>query len=165
MGHHADAKSGLEPLDEVAQIMSSLAHPIWMDMKAIARSNFLSRIEGELLIVKMYSRRIALRIPDGMRGVTVERPWMHNVSSEERVIVKGIASGSISEIAGRITRCFSVEGCEDIEIASVANEALDFQEIPSPAVSAWPIARRLLTEFRDRTLPLMQRGARIFGLA
>jgi hypothetical protein len=76
MGHHQDAGGGMELLAQVADIVNRLGNVTWTSMKGIARSNYMKRSKGKLLRIKMYSRQIALQVPEGIDEISIERPWI-----------------------------------------------------------------------------------------
>jgi hypothetical protein len=152
MGHHQDAGGGMELLAQVADTINRLGNIKWMDMKGIARSNYMTRLEGKLLRIKMYSRRIALQVPEDIDEISVERPWIAEDSETETLLCK--QTGPLKLTAGRVATGISVQSLNTIEIMSVPNTTLHHTDVPSPPFRLWPVARRLLTESRDRVLPI-----------
>lgn len=158
LGHHQDAGGGMQLLAEVADTINRLGNVMWMDMKGIARSNYMTRLEGKLLRIKMYSRRIVLPVPENIDEISVERPWITEDGGEtEMLLDKRGGTGTLKWTAGRVTRGIPVQPLETIEITTVPNTTLCYSEVPSPPFRLWPLARRLLTEGRDRMLPLFKR--------
>lgn len=156
MGHHTDTADGLNLLGEVADTVNRLGDVIWMDMKAIARSNYMTRSDGTSLGVKMYSRRIVVRVPDNIRTVWVERPWVDGgVGQTEVLVCKRTGAGPLKLNAEKVTTLIPVEPLETIELASIPDGEVDLLSLPSLPFRLWPPVRRLMTEGRDRILPIL----------
>jgi hypothetical protein len=61
----------------------------------------------------------------------------------------------MTSAGGRVTAGMPVQPLDTIELMSVPNTTLHHTEIPSPPFRLWPLARRLMTEARDRVLPIL----------
>jgi len=160
VGHHDDASSGLDFLRQSADLINSVDRVRWMDMKSIARTNFCTRRDGETLHIKMYSRKIRLRVPDGFKHLCVHRPWLDGNTEEKLQLIK---AGPVVEIIKSCQReHISVREGEDIEVASIFPNMIDHQKVRIFRSPPWAIARRQLCEGRDRLRPAMDG---LFGLS
>jgi hypothetical protein len=155
IGHHQDAGGGMELLGQIAATINGLGNVMWTDMKGIARSNYMTRLEGKLLRIKMYSRRIVIQVPEGIDEMWVERPWIAEDGESEMLLLKQTGTGSMTLTGGRVTTGIPVRPLETIELTTVPNTTLCYSDLPSPRFRPWPLIRRFLTEGRDRVLPVV----------
>ncbi len=153
--HHWDASGGMQLLAEAADCVNRLGNVVWMNMKGIARSNYMTRSEGKLLRIRMCSRHIAVQIPKDIDQVSVERPWIADHGESESLLCKQAGTGALELAVGRETTGIPVQPLETIEFSSVPNTTLRHSELRPPPFSLWPLARRLMTEGRDRVLPFI----------
>ncbi len=155
VGHHGDLADGLELLRELAGAINSTGAVKWMDMKSIARSNFCTRREGEILHLRMYSRRIQLNVPQGLSQLCVHRPWLKDDQIEGLELrTRDAYPVLFSSYQKGLIPC---ESCEEIEIRSISSVAIDPRSISLPQTPLRSVARRYLCEARDRLKPLFDR--------
>lgn len=155
MGHHWDAGGGMELLAQVANTINRLGNVLWTDMKGITRSNYMTRLEGKLLRIKMFSRRIVVKVPEEIDEISVERPWIAEDGENEILLCRRAETGTLKLTAGRVTAAIQVHPLETIELTTVPNTTLRYPEVPSPPFRLWPLTRRLMTEGRDRVMPII----------
>jgi hypothetical protein len=155
IGHHQDAGEGMRLLAEVAETINGLGNVMWTDMRKIARSNYMTRLEGKLLRIGMYSGRIVVQVPEGIDEMTVERPWIAEDGEPQALLCGRVGTETLKLTAGRVTTVIPVQPLETIELTSVPNTTLRYSQVPLPPFRLWPIARRLMTEGRDRILPIL----------
>jgi hypothetical protein len=155
VGHHEDLAGGRDLLAELAGTLNSIGEVQWMNMKSIARSNFCTRREHEVLHVKMYSRKILLKVPQGVNQLCVHRPWLKDGASEE-LTLRTATSGpaSYSPYQGEP---ISIGSCEEIEIHAIPADAIDPRTVSLSRTPLWAIARRQICEARDRLKPMFDR--------
>jgi hypothetical protein len=125
-----------------------------MDMKGIARSNYMTWLDGTLLKIKMYSRHITIQVPDGIDEISMERPWIAE-GSEEVLVCKQSRTEILKLNAGRTTTGIPVQPFDTVELMSVPKSPSRHTEVPPPVLRLWPLARRFLTESRDRMWPIL----------
>jgi hypothetical protein len=153
--HHTDFREGLGSVHSAVARVAELGEVSWMSLEAIARTNAVISVDGAVTTVTTFSRD--LRIP---------RPAADSL----RIAIPRIFGG------GQATR-IEVDGRRlDVELDS-SREA--FVAVPdrsggelrvrleawsSPATvdlqgrpGTWPLARRAMTEARDRALPYVRR--------
>ena len=124
-------------------------------MKSIARSNYCTRREQEVLHVKMYSRKILLKVPQDVNQLCVHRPWLK----------EGVLEGLTLRTATRDLAWYSsyhgepiVTGSgEEIEIHAVPADAIDPRTVSRSRTPLWAIARRQMCEARDRLKPVFNK--------
>jgi hypothetical protein len=155
VGHHQDVAGGLDLLAELAGALNSIGEVQWMDMKSIARSNYCTRREGEVLHVKMYSRKIALKAPQGVNQLCIQRPWL-NDGATEGLTLRVVTGAPVSYPSYNGEPIATGTG-EEIEIHAVPADAIDPRTVPITRTPLWAVARRQLCEARDRLKPLFDR--------
>ncbi len=157
VGHHNDLGREPDLLRVVASEINALGDARWQDMTAIARSNYWLRPLGGSAEVRTFSRRIQLELDAPVREITLTRAWIGAADASEtaRVFVGGkqiaVASG------GRELVLAGLEGARQLEIHCDPPNAVSSDSVAAPRVGLWPIARRLLTEVRDRAQPFIPR--------
>lgn len=156
-GHHQDAANGLEALEEIAETVNGFGEVRWCSLTEIARANYTTRLDGATMSVSIGSRRILLPVPEGVREVSIHRPWIAD-NAVEPLIVKG------SDRTVRATQSASAEsapvavmGPGTIEICSPVSKPVNPQEVPAPRPRLWPYVRRALMEARDQAAPYLSR--------
>jgi hypothetical protein len=153
-GHHLDAAHDLEFLADLAGMVNGLHGVTWSDLSGILRSNFAQTVEGDVLTVKLYSRRVVVPIPQGTRNLRVQRSWISGEQTERLTISTGINGGSTSA-AGELSGLFPVGNASEVKITSEIENPLDFSTVSLPPLHPWPIARKIMMEVRDRLSPAM----------
>ena len=154
-GHHQDFADGLDLVGRIASLVNSVAEVQWMDLQSIAQTNFCRRHEGDVLHVKMYSRKIRLKVPKGIKTLCVQRPWLH-ANGEEDLAVQKIGS-TFETVISYQDQPISVTPGDEMMIDSICPGMIDFDKVPLPRSSMWAVARRQLSEVRDRLQPTMDR--------
>lgn len=150
-GHHDDASRGFEYLRKSAALINSFGAVQWMDMQSMARTNFSTWHDGDVLRVRLYARRIRLAIPEGCRHVSIERPLLNNAEQQP---VKVIKPGALCSIVAQPDKDpIPVAEGSTVEIAAIATNPIDYRRFQTPVSPVWAIARRQLCEVRDRLAP------------
>jgi len=165
VGHHQELADGLDLLGELANFINSLGEVRWLDMKGIARSNYQTRTEGNLLQVRSFARVIDLRVAPGVTQVAIQRPKVaEEVEEGIRIRSPGQAGQVFSKYAGQP---FPVQPGADLEITPFVQNQVDPSSVRRPKLKIWPFARRILTEGRDRLSPfacrLREKSAKMEG--
>lgn len=155
VGHHEDVAGGLDLLAQLADTINSIGEVQWMNMKSIARSNFCTRREHEVLYVKMYSRKILLKVPQGVNQLCVHRPWLNNATSEGLTL--RTATGDLVSVPSYHGESIATESCEEIEVHAVPADAIDPRTVSLSRTPLWAIARRQMCQIRDRLKPMFDR--------
>jgi len=154
-GHHQDFADGLDFVGRIASLVNSVAEVQWMDMQSIAQTNFCRRQEGEVLHIKMYSRKIRLKVPKEIKTLWVQRPWLHG-NGEEYLAVQKVGS-TFKTVISHEGEPISVTPGDEMMIGSIYPGMIDFDKTPLPRSSVWTVGRRLFCEGRDRLRPTTDR--------
>jgi hypothetical protein len=155
-GHHGDMAGGLDRLAELAGVVGRLGNVEWMSPARIAASNVTTRLEGDELRVRLFTRRARLQVPDGVARIVVETPSLAGAASRDSVRWSTGAAGATSVQLRDGTASFQIDA-RAVEIRLVSEDAVDATTVPSPPRRGWTIARRLLVETRDRLTPVYRK--------
>jgi hypothetical protein len=150
-GHHSDCSQGLALLGSVADTVNSMG-ACWADLQSIMRSNYRIRTTGNLLRLQMGSRRVKVRIPENIEGISVQRPWMVETDMERLAYTDGEFSKEM--LTGPVTDPIEVKPGSEITIRALPKEEVNYQTLAARRIRIWPITRRVLVEARDRLRPI-----------
>lgn len=142
-GHHDDLRDGLDVLARRTAAVNRIAAVRWASLGDIAAANFEHRIEGELLRLRPYSRRIAAEVPGGVTHAVIEPP-------------PGLEAGELIRTPDGTVPAgepFPVSGSGSLKLTLEAPDAVAPNSVPTPPSRPWPLARRLASEARDRAVP------------
>ena len=150
-GHH---DADLDRLAAVARVVNGLGDVHWSPLESIARSNYLTRLEGRTLFVRAYARRLSVEIPADAEQLVVELP---PASGAADVLELDVDGGKVVRIATRadgyrVSPPIALDGAGRVELRISSTNMLDPQVVPRPSRTPWPVVRRMLTEGRDRLL-------------
>lgn len=170
-GHHNEAQADLQLLAEFARLVNGFDDVVWASPSEISRSNYKTRRLQDTLHILAFSRRFSVLIPGDVEKLVVHRPWFREDSIPEPLVVKD-KNHELFRLVGRGTvGPISVAGRPAVEIFSPPAKMVDYKTVEGPGRNWWPAARKVLTEFRDRSAPLRKRTkqllpaqlARLFG--
>ena len=151
-GHHRDVADGLEGLAAKAAYVAGFGDVKWMSLRDISRSNYLTRREGSQLQIRALSHHIVLSGFEDVEEFVVDTPE----TASARMAVQVRAGGQRSawravDGAGVAFKRWS-PGPVAIELLPI--DRVSAESVASPPWSLWPVARRIITETRDRTVPV-----------
>lgn len=150
-GHHWDVADGLELLESTAAFINSLGVVQWCDLATLARSHYATRLHGDEMQVRLFSRHVVLPVPHGVQRLHVEKSWSSGGHPEE-IEVRCDGASVASEDDGEATHAaIRAQGTLVIRVNRIESSPNDG---PLPSTGVWPIARRALAECRDRLYPL-----------
>jgi hypothetical protein len=174
-GHHDDLADGLDILERAAVEVNALGDVIWGSLGELAQTNFETCREGTSLRLRAFSRRVCIKVPEGVETLAVELPVAASEASRERLLVLSRSDGDEPEGFGAarpaqdrqlvraaqpLEQTLDVMEGEVIELGLRRADAVDPDAVSPPARNLRAIARRLAGEGRDRALPLARRIAR-----
>ena len=145
-GHHDDLAAGPDVLAERSATVNRLGDVRWGSLGDLAAANVRWRLEGDLLRLRPYSRRITVEVPAAAQQVVVETPQAADGELVE------IPSGTVP--AGEP---FAVAGGTSLDLRLQRSDAVSPDAVPAPPRRPWPLVRRLAGETRDRMAPARHR--------
>jgi hypothetical protein len=143
-GHQGDLADGLDVLARLTAAVNRLGAVRWGSLGEIAAANFERRRDGDILRIRPYSRCLEVEVPAGVTELVVERP-------------PGSQVEDLVQAPGRRARCgeaLPVRAGERLELRLISPDAVAPEAISPPPRRAWPLARRIAAEARDRAAPL-----------
>jgi hypothetical protein len=149
--HHRDCVSNFNRFEFMANIVNKIGGTRWMSIEDISRTNFLSKTRNGALQIQPYSRRLKIPLSSEINSVQVCRsPYCEGFT-----IDVGRNHGDGAEVTVlNVPAQYSISN-NTMEIFFPPSNRVDFNQIAGKTVWLWPILRRLLTEARDRTQPIL----------
>jgi hypothetical protein len=149
--HHQDCVSNFARLESMANIINETTNVRWMGIEEISRTNFVSRTQNGMLHIWPYSRRLAVSLPLEVNEVEVCRsPYCGGFTIDLRNHRRDGSEATALNVPAR----YRISN-NTLEIFSPPTNRVDYNQVASKSVGMWPIVRRLLTEARDRTQPIL----------
>jgi hypothetical protein len=155
VGHHHDLAEGLQLFADLAGFINPLGKVHWSDMKGICRAHYAQKLEGNILRIRMLTRRVEICVPEGVNQIVVERPSCHQ-SEFMPLAWKSLSDGSEWKYQLPDEPIPVLSGGK-IEIASHPTAFPPYNAKNVKNVHLWPFVRRQLTEARDRLTPVLRR--------
>ncbi|HEY2789150.1 MAG TPA: hypothetical protein VGI72_06800 [Gaiellales bacterium] len=153
--HHDDLRHGLAPLRAAAARAAELGDVRWMSLASIARASAACRDEGAVATVTPYSRDLRIRRP-AAPTIEIEIPRTFGAGDALRVVVDGMPHDVRLRPDGGGTVVVANPATTDgLRIRIDARGDVAPATLRDWRPRAWPVARRAMTEARDRTLPLL----------
>jgi hypothetical protein len=148
--HAQQAANGLSRFERAAAEVNSLGDIQWMSLEGIALTNFESRVDGDQLILRLFSRRVRVVVPSHISLLIVENGSPDGFARSQHAIVNGVKL----PLVGGMSEPIEVK-TKRLEVTIADSSVVDFREVKDLPVRVWPMFRRFLTEGRDRLrLPL-----------
>jgi hypothetical protein len=145
-GHHDDLADGLDLLAERSAAVERLGTVRWGSLEAVAAANVQWRLDGDLLRLRPYSRRLTVEVPPEARRAVVEPPW----DTQGEIVDK---PGGVVPVA----EPFPVTGGTSMDLRLQRPDAVSPDAIAAPPRRLRPLVRRALGETRDRLQPTRNR--------
>ena len=153
--HHTDLRDGLGPLRAATARAAALGEVRFGPLAVIARGNAACRVRDGVATMTLYSGDVRLPRP-AAETLRIELPRTFGAGGRVRLEVDGVAhdvalgadgSGSLSVPNG--------PAGADLRVRIVPPGGAA-PPPPRRRPGAWPLARRAMTEARDRALPLVR---------
>lgn len=151
-GHHYDAANQMAVVEEWISRVNMLGDVQWQSVNDIARSNYLTRVVDQTLFVRTHSRHIVLDIPEEVHFIVVDVPSAYPNKQKDDVLVGQNRASLHDSNPFPTTDLIPVTASSTIDIRLCSPTPVIHTDIPHPPHDKWAIARRLLTEARDRLL-------------
>ena len=148
--HQADLRAGLDPFREAAARTARLGDVEWTSLAEIARRNVSVHESGELATVTLYSRDARVRRPRAPQ-LRIEIPRIYGPRQALALWVDGVAHDVEPLPDGRgVVMIANDRGGELRRVRLVAADGATRADAAATRPGAWPLARRAMTETRDR---------------
>jgi hypothetical protein len=149
-GHHRDFAQGLDILAQAASEINGLGDVQWGSLGWIARGSYSTRPFGDVLLVRMHARRIAVEVPAGTRALCVLVPEPIGGAGGHRVIVAGESMEVVFDEGVGTSELVAVDGRARVALTLVADRPLSPGGVDARGIRPWTFIRRTLVEGRDR---------------
>lgn len=149
-GHHYDVAEGYDGLAGAAAWLNGFTGLIWGSCEAAARSNAMTRLEGDLLRVRTCARTTLVPKPLGVRAIEVEVPAYERASLDR--IVCGNVARSLERNGDVLRDSFELahgDGSTELRIERRRERPAERSRTSTRAA-----VRRGTAELRDRAHPL-----------
>lgn len=153
VGHHWDLAEGTDLLAKTAKIINGLGDVVWADLATIARRNYRHRIESNRLRIQPFCRILHVDVPEGVTEIEIEAPWLEAGSARfaGRSHGESLVGDQTIDANGNGTT-ISVHPGSRVDLELIEAESSP----PTPKLPRTPLpalARRILVEMRDRSMP------------
>jgi hypothetical protein len=147
-GHHQDLKNGIELLDQHARLINSLGVS-WANLGDLSRTNFCWRLEGRTFTVKALGNKLTVQLPEAATNLIIESPREDSRSAWK---ISGLNGNPLVTLTGEIAPLPRQRNAE-ISIESLPAQPAVVERVRS-GLAGRAVVRRVLSEARDRLLPL-----------
>ena len=149
--HHQDCVSNFARLESMAKIINETTNVRWLGIEEISRTNFVSKMQNGMLHIWPYSRRFAVPLSSGITEVEICRsPYCGGFTIDLHNQRRDGTEGAAANVPAR----YRISN-NTMEIFFPPTNRVDYNQVASKSVGMLPIVRRLLTEARDRTQPIL----------
>jgi hypothetical protein len=154
-GHHWDLAEGLDVFSDAVADVNRLGDVRWGPLDWVARHNYCTRPEGEVLGVRMHSCRALVEVPAGVTALRVHTNEIHGGPSWQHVTCGAARARMWHRRSEWTSELLEVRPHTEIELSLAPQHPLEPGAPAEGAKRPWPIARRVLVEGRDRVRPLL----------
>ncbi len=147
-GHHLDLSDGVDILQERSEFINSFGDVEWTNMEKIADLNYSTKKNGSNLFLRSYTRRVKIRIPDGVQTLKLEIPPSDDPKDNLVCTITGNDALKYPVCSNDIA--IPVTPGMEVELRRIHSESISHHNIKAPPFRPWTIVRRMLTETRDR---------------
>ena len=149
--HHHDCVSNFARLKSLANMVNSIARVRWMGIEEISRTNFVSKTQNGTLHIWPYSRHFIVPLsPETTEVEVCGSPFCGGFTIDLHKHRRDGIEVAVHNIPAR----HKISN-NSLEIFFPTRNAVDYLQVESKSVGLWPIVRRILTEARDRTQPIL----------
>jgi hypothetical protein len=154
--HHGDLGDTFRPFHAAVARAAGIGEVRWRSLASITRRNALCTVRDGVATVVLYSRDLCIPRPPSS-SLRVDVPRVFGATDALRLVVDGRSYDVPPEADGRFTLAAAPsEAVGDLRIR-ICGDPPDTGPVRFRdwRPSTWPLTRRVLTESRDRALPLM----------
>ena len=152
-GHHVDVADGYDVLAEAAARLGAVEGLTWAPLRSIARANTVTRSDGDVLRVRLFSRRATVDVAAGTRVLQVEVPFYESHASD-RLVHDGREYETAAENGVLRATMPLDDAATQVELRLVRRGAAAGTRL---GLAPHAVARRATRELRDRMHPLLRR--------
>jgi hypothetical protein len=147
--HQADLRSGLDPFREAATRIARLGDVEWTSLAEMARRNVAVHEGDGLATITLYSRDALVRRPRAPR-LRIEVPRIYEAAHAPALWVDGVVH-DVEPLpdGGGVVTIANEQDAALLRVQLVADGAAR-ADVAAARPGAWPLARRAMTESRDR---------------
>jgi hypothetical protein len=153
--HHSDLRDALAPFHAAVARAAAIGDVRWGSLASITRRNAVCTVRDGVATVAAYSRDLRIPRPDASR-IRVQVPRVFGGGDSLPVLIDGrrfdvpaASDGSYALVTD------PSDGAGDLRIRICGDRGAGAARFRDWRPSAWPLARRVLTESRDRALPVV----------
>jgi hypothetical protein len=150
-GHHDVFAQGTQTLESFADEINGLGAVRWSSPSGIARAAVETRRCRDALEVRMLGRRVCLEVPAGVTEIRIDAA--HVEPSERHPLLAADAAGDIALGAVREATLPITDTMGPARLELRLGAPVDARSVPAPPRRLVPVARRVLTRWRDRPRP------------
>lgn len=147
-GHHDVFAQGTEVLESFADEINGLGAVRWTSLSGIARAAVETRLDRDALDVRMLGRHVCLEVPAGVAEVRIDAAPVE--PSERHPVLATDAAGEIVLGAARHATLPATDATRPTDLELRLGVAVDARSVPAPRRRLLPVARRVVTRWRDR---------------
>jgi hypothetical protein len=149
--HHQDCVSNFARLQFMANIVNSIDSVQWMGIEDISRTNFVSQTQNQKLRIWPYSRRFIVPLSSEITEVQVcGSPYCDGFTID----LHNPCQDGIETAVNNAPARYRISN-NTMEIFFPPANSVEYVQVAGKSAGMWPIVRRLLTEARDRTQPIL----------
>jgi len=149
--HHQDCVSNFARLEAMANIVNSIDSVRWMGIEEISKTNFVSKMQNGALHIWPYSRHFIVPLSSEITAVEVcGSPYCGGFTIDLHNHRRDGSEVAVHNIPARHRVSNNT-----LEIFFPPSNAIDYRQVRRRGVGLWPVVRRILTEARDRTQPIL----------
>jgi hypothetical protein len=154
VGHHWDLADGISILKSAAEFINGLSDVTWANLTTLVRNSFRTKMLGERMRVQPFARIIELVVPEGIAEIELDvgdvYPLPESVRCESNagIFFARPSSGWIAPVTPHCAVRIEIVWHGSADARPAADDP------PTPFRS---VARRILSELRDRTMPYFPR--------
>jgi hypothetical protein len=150
-GHHGDLRDGIDVLVSKASFINGLGSVRWLGNTALMRASHQLNMVGSTAYLRVFSRHVVASIPAFATALIIEPAELD--AADERYLVSGLGPDHLASLAYQAIPLS--EGEKDFALAITRPlTAAPSAPVVARGLHTASVLRRLLTELRDRLMPL-----------
>jgi hypothetical protein len=155
VAHHDTFADGYAAVERTLATINSLGDVRWVGPSEMFNRSYLTMRENGNLWVKLYSRRMQVTVPEGVKKVGAIFFGDIGQSIALDVTVRDAEGGELRRMRQANGEAVEVRPGQKVEVQLVNSDAVDYRQVKRPGLSYRAVARRVLCEGRDRLSPFL----------